>query len=89
MKQLPDNVKPYKATPVFTNETIPNGLIKDHSTKSGVWGVIHVTTGELEYVIKGEGVYILTPNKQGVVEPEILHHIRPLGAVSFYVEFYK
>ncbi len=89
MKSLPSHVKPYKSTSIFTNETIPKGLLKDHNTKNGVWGVIHVTKGKLEYTIKNSEAYILTSEKQGIVEPEILHHIRPLGVVSFFVEFYK
>lgn len=89
MKQLPDNVKAYKRTPTFTEETVPEGLLNNHNTKSGVWGVIHIAEGELEYTIGNEEVHILTKDKGGVVEPEIVHHIKPLGEVSFYIEFYK
>lgn len=89
MKSLPPHVKPYKSTPIFENETIPKGLLKDHNTKNGVWGVIHVIKGKLEYTIKDLKTYVLTPEKQGIVEPEILHHIKPLGTVKFYVEFHK
>ncbi len=89
MKSLPPHVKPYKATPIFENETIPKGLLKDHNTKSGVWGVIHVIKGALEYIIEDSKPHILTPQKHGIIEPDILHRIKPLGAVNFYVEFHK
>ncbi len=89
MKPLPPHVKAYKSTPVFTNETVPKGLLKNHNTKNGVWGLIHVKKGELEYTIEDLETHILTPEKQGIVEPEILHHIKPIGVVNFYVEFYK
>ena len=89
MKPLPVHVKPYKSTPVFTNETIPKGLLKDHNTKNGVWGVLCVTKGELEYAIENAETHIITPEKQGIIEPEVLQHIRPLGVVNFYIEFYK
>jgi len=89
MKNLPEDVKHYKSTPVFTETTVPKGLLKDHNTKNGVWGVICLNEGELEYVIEDNETHILTPEKQGVVEPEIRHHIKPLGKVNFYVEFYK
>lgn len=89
MKSLPDHVQRYKSTPVFTEETLPKGLLKDHNTKNGVWGLICIEQGELEYIIEDKETHILTPDNKGVVEPEIKHHIKPLGKVIFRVEFYK
>lgn len=89
MKSLPEHVQQYSASPVFTEETVPRGLLKDHNTKSGVWGLICVNEGELEYIIEDKETHILNPENKGVVEPEIKHHIKPLGPVSFTIEFYK
>jgi tellurite resistance-related uncharacterized protein len=89
MKQLPDNVKAYKRTPTFTEETVPEGLLNNHNTKAGVWGLIQIEEGKLEYTIENEEVYILTKENHGIVEPGILHHIKPLGKVFFSIEFYK
>lgn len=89
MKSLPDHVQQYSASPVFTEETVPKGLLKDHNTKSDVWGLICMDEGEMEYVIEGKETHILSPDNKGVIEPEVLHHIKPMGKVSFYVEFYK
>lgn len=89
MKKLPKNVIPYKSTPTFTEENVPQGLLNNHSTKAGVWALINIEEGELEYVIESEELHILTKNNSGVVEPEVSHHIKPLGKVLFKVEFYK
>lgn len=89
MKQLPESVVAYQRTPEFNETTIPKGLLKDHSTKSGVWGVIKVLSGELEYTISEGDVVILSRTCYGIVEPQVLHHVKPLGSVLFYVEFYK
>ena len=89
MKTLPDEVQHYKSTPVFTEHTAPKRLLKDHNTKNGVWGLICVNKGKVEYVIENKEVYTLSPDQKGVVEPEIRHHIKPLGAVSFFIKFYK
>ena len=91
MKDLPTNVSAYKNTPEFTEETIPVGLLKDHNTKAGVWGKIVILSGELEYTIQEPEVevIVLCDSNHGVVEPTILHHIKPLGSVRFYVEFYR
>ena len=89
MKSLPDHVQQYSASPVFTEVTVPKGLLKDHNTKNGVWGLVRVNEGELEYIIEDKETHILTPDNKGVIEPEIRHHIKPMGKVSFQVEFYK
>lgn len=88
--EVPDDVSAYKRTPTFTEETVPDGLLRDHQTKAGVWGVIHVERGELAYVVPGRALEVtLDEMTQGIVVPQELHHVRPLGAVRFYVEFWR
>lgn len=90
MNPLPDHVRPYNRTATFDETTIPAGLLKDHQTKAGVWGVITVLSGALRYRIEASGEDItLTPENPGIVAPESLHNVAPLGPVSFYVEFYR
>lgn len=90
MADLPPDVQPYRRTPVFTQETVPAALTGEHSTKAGVWGVIHVTEGRLTYFIPTRDVEIvLDPSTRGIVEPEVTHRVRPEGAVSFFVEFWR
>lgn len=89
MKSLPGDVQPYKRTAVFTQDTVPAGLLKDHTTKDGTWALIRVQEGTLEYVIEDRETHILSPGHDGVVEPQVRHYIRPPGAVSFFVEFYR
>ncbi len=91
MKELPADVSAYKRTPEFNGHSIPAGLLKDHNTKEGVWGKIVILKGQLEYTIQEPSVEVLelTPERFGVVEPTIRHHIAPIGDVSFYVEFFR
>ncbi len=91
MKQLPDDVAPYKRTPVFTEETLPDGLRREHATKAGVWGLIHVESGCLRYQIAdSDAVVELRPgDPPGVIEPEVLHSVTPIGDVRFFVEFHR
>lgn len=92
--KLPLSVKPYRRTPVFTETSVPPGLLKAHSTKAGTWALIHVLEGRLAYRIVDErrpaSEIILTPQAPaGVIEPTILHEVEPLGAVRFIVEFHR
>lgn len=93
-KKLPEGVSFYKRTDTFTQDTVPAGLLKDHSTKAGVWGLIKVESGRLLY--RGTDPrqdafeMELGPDvAPGLVEPTLLHHVVPIGPVRFHVEFYR
>lgn len=90
MKEIPSYLKPYKKTGIFDQDSIPNALLNDHSTKPGVWGKIIIIDGSLRYSIPSAiEEHILTTEKFGVVEPEVKHKVSPIGQVKFYVEFYQ
>lgn len=91
MTPLPNNVAPYKRTATFTEATLPDALRRDHATKAGVWGLIHVETGSLRYEISdtGETVELGPADPPAVIEPEVRHRVTPVGTVSFYVEFHR
>jgi len=88
--ELPNGFVTYKKTPIFTEESLPAGLKNDHSTKAGIWAKIIVTEGKLRYRVDTlETDVELSLDKFGIVVPEVLHSIEPLGTVHFFVEFYK
>lgn len=92
--KLPDDVMRYRQTPIFTEGTIPAGLLSDHRTKEGVWGMIRVLEGKLAYRVKDARrpplEFLLTPKTiPAVIEPTITHEIEACGPVRFVVEFYR
>lgn len=91
MQTMPSHVLAYKKTPEFNQHAIPKGLLKDHNTKQGVWAKIVILSGTLEYTILEPEleVLLLSPEQHGVVEPTVLHYIKAVGEVRFYVEFYR
>ena len=91
MQLIPDNCHAYKRTSLFTESTVPAGLLKAHQTKAGTWGKIVVVKGKVLYRILEPDLeeHLLDTNHFGVVEPGIPHEIEPIGEVSFYVDFYK
>ena len=91
MKTLPAELVAYKRTPTFSHTSVPNRLLKAHNTKAGTWGKIVVVDGELLYsILEPEREDIdLSPELHGIIEPEILHQVMPIGEVYFYVEFYR
>lgn len=91
MKLLPPDVVSYQRTKEFSEITVPKALTARHSTKAGVWGRINVVQGTLHYRILEPmpEEHSLSPDHPGVVEPEILHEVEPIGKVRFFVEFFR
>jgi tellurite resistance-related uncharacterized protein len=92
--EIPTGYEPYSRTATFTEDTIPHALLKAHTTKPGAWALIHVLKGRLIYRIVDERLQpsgqVLRPDAPpGVIEPTMLHYVRPLGPVAFYVEFFR
>lgn len=89
--QMPADCLPYKVTPLFTAARVPAGLLKDHSTKRGVWGRILVVEGRLRYhVSRLEQDFELSPGTEGVIPPEDLHYVEPLTPDTvFKVQFLR
>ena len=89
--EFPDDLIAYKKTPEFTEETIPKGFQKDHSTKVGTWGLLHVLEGALIYTVNYPAItrYEINEGEKAVIAPCLLHSVEPKGKVRFYVEFYS
>ncbi|HEX8194334.1 MAG TPA: DUF1971 domain-containing protein [Allosphingosinicella sp.] len=81
---------PYRTTPVFDEETLPGGLRREHRTKAGVWGLIRIFEGRLRLEYRdGTAGRILGPDAPGLVGPEQVHLVAPLGPMRMQVEFYE
>lgn len=88
--EFPAGLREYKRTPVFTEGTIPKGLLRDHCTKAGTWGLIHILEGRLRYIVNEPEVCTieLQPGVAGIVVPEMKHRVEPVGTVRFCVGFH-
>lgn len=88
---LPSDVVAYGRTPDFTPETLPDALKSAHSTKPGVWGLIHVLEGRLLYALEPphRGLTVLAERETAPIPPEIPHRVAFTEGGRFFVEFYK
>lgn len=92
--QLPDGVTAYKRTATFDQSSVPAGLLQDHSTKEGAWGVLRLESGRLRYVVtdprRQPFVVVVTPDtREIVIETAVVHYVELLAPVEFHVEFYR
>jgi tellurite methyltransferase len=88
---LPPGLTCYKRTALFTRETVPAGLLAEHKTKMGVWGLLRVTGGRVRYCIDHPRSSVdVAEGDAAVIEPQVLHHVELLDPdSSFLVEFYR
>ena len=88
---LPPGSEAYRRTPVFTEATIPSGLLRAHRTAPGVWALIRVLEGRLLYrVLDPLSERVLDPSAApGLVQPGVAHEVAPLGPVRFQLEFHR
>ena len=79
---------PYRSTAVFDETTLPAALRADHRTKPGVWGVVRLLEGELLLTFADGEERRLAPGRDGLLAPERLHRVEPLGPMRMQVDFY-
>jgi len=91
MKALPEGVSEYARTREFSESSIPANLLRRHRTRPGAWGRIVVLEGRLRYRILEPAIeeIELSPNRHGIVEPQVEHEVEPIGKVRFHVEFWR
>ena len=82
------DVRPYRSTPVFDQDTLPAALRARHDTKAGEWGVIRVLEGRVQPTcLDPVSESVLTSDNPGVVLPQQPHFVTPLGPMKMQVDF--
>lgn len=87
--EWPENLAVRRRTPEFTETSVPAAILRDHATKRGVWGRIHVLEGALVYRV-GAPIHRTTTiaaRASAIIVPEVRHHVEVDGRVRFLIEF--
>lgn len=80
---------PYRSTPVFDQDTLPQALRARHDTKAGVWGRIRIIEGEVRITyLDPPSELVLMPDNPGLVRPGQPHFVTPLGPMKMQIDFY-
>ena len=88
-RDLPPGLEKYRETREFNEISVPAGLLRDHNTASGIWGLLVVAEGSLDYTRSGFSASKVTPESPAVIFPKEKHHITCDRPVRFKVEFYR
>lgn len=90
MKTIPEGFEPYRRTPRFTADTLPESFKDRHATKPDVWGRIVVERGAVKYRVlePQEKVQTLRAGATAIIEPQVAHDVEFVEDGEFYVEFF-
>ena len=78
-----------RRTDVWTAETMPAALRRDHRLASATWGRLHVVDGILRFVASTApptDVVLVAGDVQSI-PPEVVHRVEPSAAARFLIEF--
>ncbi|AVH14870.1 SAM-dependent methyltransferase TehB [Acinetobacter indicus] len=85
----------YKQLPIWTQNTIPPGFLRQHNTKAGTWAQLKVLKGELRFALLDEAgtllsEHLFSPEQQPpMLEPQVWHKIVSASAdVECQLSFY-
>jgi len=82
-------LQPYKTTPVFTEETLPEAIRNEHRTKAGTWGLLRVLQDQVTLIfIDPRREFVVTRDRPAQIPPEDTHFVQVKGPMQMQIEFY-
>lgn len=81
--------QPYRSSPVFTQDTLPEALQREHRTKRDVWAVLHVLEGSIRFCREdGDVPQLVTPGAPHLIRPDEPHYVERVGPVTLRIDFF-
>lgn len=89
-RELPDDLRLVRTTPVFDKDSVPEGLLRAHRIATGVWGRLVVRSGSLGFRFEDHDTHMqVLEGDTVVIPPDRPHHVVIGGPVRFVVEFHQ
>ena len=88
---LPAGLQHVRTTDTFDHDHHPAGLRRAHRVADGVWALLLVHTGNLDFVFEDDPDHILHASHGTAIAipPARLHHVDITGPVTFALEFHR
>lgn len=87
---LPDGLIPSHSSPIFSQDSLPDALQREHALAPGHWGMLHVLEGSLRFVNleNGKTLRISAPG-QVTIRPRARHRVAVDGPVRCKIDFFR
>ena len=80
---------PYGVSPIFDEQSLPDALRNEHTTKDGTWGLLRVLEGEVELIfLDPPSERRVTVDDPAPIPQQAPHFVKLAGPMKMQVEFY-
>lgn len=88
--EMPEGLHPIPSNMEWTEETVPEPLLRLHRLGRGIWGHVAVHSGSLNFTMSTEPPIdvVLWPGSSQAIPPDVEHEVRLLGPVRFTIDFF-
>ena len=88
--QPPDGLVPSGASPVFTQDTLPDALQAKHTLAPGHWAVLNVLEGRLRFVnLETSEERLISAPDRVTIHPGLPHRVALEGPLRCRIDFYR
>lgn len=88
--RLPEGIVPGGASPIFTQDTIPDAFLAEHALAHGHWGVLHVLAGSLRFVnLASAEQHMVSAPDLITIPPRLPHRVAAEGLSRFRIDFFR
>ena len=76
--EMPEGLLFVRSSPEWTEQTVPQGLLRTHRLGHGTWGRILVQTGTLRFIMSTEPPIdvVLGPGSSHAIPPDVEHEVQ-------------
>lgn len=88
---IPAEAKPYRRIGPFGRDDLPKGLIANHRLAAGVWGLVEVEEGQIDFVWDDAQGGCQSVHAPGAitVPPQVPHHLELTGEFRLSITFLR
>jgi tellurite methyltransferase len=86
----PQHLRLVRTSTLWDEHTVPVALRRAHRVAGNTWGRLVVDAGQLRFTAALVPALdtVIGPGETQAIPPDVEHHIAPLGAVRFCIEFF-
>jgi tellurite resistance-related uncharacterized protein len=86
----PTNLVSSGNTPIFTQETIPDALQREHRLAEGTWGELHVFEGSIRFIdLESLQERVISAPGHITIRPGAPHRVAIEGPVECRIDFFR
>ena len=88
--RLPPGLVPSSSSLIFTANTIPDAIQREHTLAAGHWGVLHVFEGSIRFVdLEAADEHVISAPDLITIHPQVPHRVVVEGSLRCRIDFFR